>query len=63
MDTNKLKIFMMEKNYTQKKLSEELGISIQSFNAKVNKHRQFKLHEVIKIIDILDIKNPVDIFL
>lgn len=63
MDTNKLKVFMKEKNYTQKKLSEELGISIQSFNAKMNKHKQFKLHEVIKIVKILDINNPVDIFL
>ena len=53
---------MMEKNYTQKKMAQELGITIQSFNAKINQHKQFKLDEIIKMVRILDIDNPEEIF-
>lgn len=53
---------MLEKNYTQKKISEELGISVQSFNAKINARKQFRLDEIMKLISILDIDNPADIF-
>lgn len=62
MDTNKLKICMLEKNYTQKKMSEELGITVQSFNAKLNQHKQFKLDEIMKIVSILSIDDPADVF-
>lgn len=62
MDIKKLKICMMEKNYTQKKMSQELGITIQSFNAKINQRKQFNLNEIIKMVRILDIDNPEEIF-
>ena len=62
MDTNKLKICMLEKNYTQKKMSEELGITVQSLNAKINQHKQFKLDEIMKIVSILGIDDPADVF-
>lgn len=53
---------MMEKNYTQKKMSQELGITIQSFNAKINQRKHFNLNEIIKMVRILDIDNPEEIF-
>lgn len=53
---------MMEKNYTQKKMSKELGITVQTLNAKINQHKQFNLNEIIKMVTILDIDNPEEIF-
>lgn len=62
MDSNKLKGKMREKNYTQKTMAIKLGITQQSFNAKINKRTQFTLNEVVEIVRILDIDNPVAIF-
>lgn len=62
MNSNKLKGKMIEKSYTQKNLAKELGITPQSLNAKINKRSQFTLDEVVKIISILDIDNPMEIF-
>lgn len=62
MNSNKLKGKMVERKYTQKNLAKEIGITPQSLNAKLNKRSQFTLDEVTKLISILDIKNPVEIF-
>ncbi|NFO86501.1 DUF739 family protein [Clostridium botulinum] len=62
MNSNKLKGKMIEKSYTQKNLAKELGITPQSLNAKINKRSQFTLDEVVKIVSILDIDNPMEIF-
>lgn len=62
MDVNKLKGKMAEKSYTQKKMAKELGITEQSLNAKMNSRSQFTLKEVVEIVSILDIDDPVEIF-
>ena len=62
MNSDILKGKMVEKKYTQKKLAKEIGITIQSLNAKLNKRSQFTIEEAAKIISILEIENPVEIF-
>ncbi|WP_394874605.1 DUF739 family protein [Clostridium neonatale] len=62
MDVNKLKGKMIEKSYTQKKMAKELGITEQSLNAKMNSRSQFTLKEVVEIVSILEIDDPVEIF-
>ena len=61
MNNDMLKGKMVEKKYTQKRLAEEVGITIQSLNAKLNKRSQFTLDEVVKIISILGIDTPCGI--
>ncbi|MCF2555577.1 helix-turn-helix domain-containing protein [Faecalicatena contorta] len=62
MSFDKLKGKMAEQRVSQEKLSKELGITVQSLNAKLNGRSQFTLAEVVKITDILSIRDPVDIF-
>lgn len=56
-DTLKFKALIVEKNYSQLKLSKELGISIQSLSLKINNVREFKVSEVSKIQKILGISD------
>ena len=62
MNTNILKGKMAEKGYTQEKLAKEVGISTNSMSRKLLGERQFRLGEVIKICDVLDIEDPREIF-
>lgn len=62
MSFDKLKGKMTEAHISQEKLSKELGITVQSLNAKINGRSQFTLGEVVKITEFLKLKNPVDIF-
>lgn len=62
MNSDILKGKIVEKKYTQKRLAEEIGITIQSLNAKLNKRSQFTIDEAVKIISILEIENPIEIF-
>ena len=39
-----------------------LKIAPQTLNAKINGRTQFTLEEVLEIVSILEIDNPVDIF-
>lgn len=59
---NKLKGIMREYNYSQKKLAEELGITVQSLNAKLNGRSVFTIPEANDICKIFNIKKPEDIF-
>ena len=49
MSFDKLKGKMTEAHVSQAKLSEHLGITVQSLNAKLNGRTQFTLEEAIKI--------------
>ena len=49
MSFDKLKGKMTEVHISQAKLSEHLGITVQSLNAKLNGRNQFTLEEVVKI--------------
>lgn len=62
MSFDKLKGKMTEAHVSQAKLSEHLGITVQSLNAKLNGRTQFTLGEAIKITAFLNLKDPVDIF-
>lgn len=59
--TNELKGIIVSKGYTQKQIAEHLGITPKTFSAKMKK-RVFGSDEIQKMIDILDIRNPADIF-
>ena len=60
-NANEFKAAMVRKGYTQKKLAEEIGISEPSIYRKI-KNGSFGLDEAQKIIDVLGIENPEDIF-
>lgn len=62
MSFDKLKGKMAEQKVSQECLAKSLGITVQSLNAKLNGRSQFTLGEVIKITEVLSIKEPVDIF-
>lgn len=62
MSFDKLKGKMTEQKVSQERLAKILGITVQSLNAKLNGRSQFTLGEVVKITEVLSIKEPVDIF-
>lgn len=62
MNTNILKGKMVEKGFTQEKLAEAVGISTNSMSRKLLGERQFRLGEVVKICEVLEIDDPRDIF-
>lgn len=53
---------MVELGVTQKDLAEELGISIQNLNAKLNGRNIMNIEEAAKITKILKLDDPVGIF-
>lgn len=59
---NKLKGIMRENGITQQELADKLGISVQSFNAKINGRTAFTVPEAMDIVEFLEIKNPEEIF-
>ena len=62
MSFDKLKGKMAEAHVSQEKLSKQLGITVQSLNAKINGRSQFTLEEVVKITAYLNLEDPVNIF-
>lgn len=50
-----LKGRMEVKEKSQTEMSKELGISLHSFNKKINGFRDFKYQEMYKIIEVLEI--------
>lgn len=62
MSFDKLKGKMAEAHVSQDKLSKQLGITVQSLNAKINGRSPFTLEEVVKITDYLNLEDPVNIF-
>ena len=62
MSFDKLKGKMTEAHVSQAKMSEYLGITVQSLNAKLNGRTQFTLEEAVKITDFLMLNDPIDIF-
>ena len=62
MNIIKLKSKMVEQGMTQKKLAANIGISVQAINAKLNNRSCLTIEETRKIICILNIDNPSEIF-
>lgn|GEM_PF-763167 len=61
-DTIVLKQILIGNNLTQAQAAKMLGISVQSFNMKINNKREFTVSEITKMIKIFRIKDPMAIF-
>lgn len=61
VDKNKLYGIMISKGLNGKQMAENLGMNRMTFYKKVN-DSTFRLNEVYKIIRILDIQDPREIF-
>lgn len=57
---NKLKIRIKDKEYTQAKLGESLGMTKYSLNMRLNNKMDFRSSEISIIADILDIRNEIE---
>ena len=55
------KAAMVRKGYTQKDLSEILGISTKTFCGRL-KNKRFGTEEIEKLIPVLEIEDPMAIF-
>lgn len=59
--TNRLKARFVEKGYTQQDIAKELGITDVTLSRKLNRG-VFNSDEIYKMIVLLDIKDPTEIF-
>jgi predicted transcriptional regulator len=59
--TDLLRGKIAEKGYTQKRVAKELGITPKTFYLKMQK-KVFRSDEIYKMMQLLDIKNPLTIF-
>ncbi|GAA2983552.1 DUF739 family protein [Finegoldia magna] len=59
--TNRLKARFVEKGYTQQDIARELGITDVTLSRKLNRG-VFNSDEIYKMIVLLDIKDPTEIF-
>jgi transcriptional regulator with XRE-family HTH domain len=59
--TNILKARFVEKGYTQQDIARELGITGVTLSRKLNRG-VFNSDEIYKMIVLLDIKDPAEIF-
>ena len=62
MDTARLRGVIAERGLSQRKVAEHLGISEKTFYSKMKKGT-FGTDEAKKMIELLKIRDPVDIFL
>ncbi len=63
VNTKMIKAQMTLHEYTIDRLSKELGISPKTLSTRLNiSPQKFKQEEMQKIVTILKIKNPIDIF-
>lgn len=62
MNRNKLAAIIIEKGTTQQEVAKKLGMNPKTFYRKMKKG-VFGTDEVQAMVKMLDIKNPVEIFL
>lgn len=62
MNTALLDYEIKRNGYTHESLCKELGISLSAFYRKRNGKSEFKKSEITKIVAILKLDSPVDIF-
>lgn len=62
MDIEKLKTVIVDRGYDIKKLSDRLKISEKVLELKINGIRKFNIEEIIALVEILNIKNPREVF-
>ena len=56
MNINKLKSKRVEKGFTQEYIAREIGMTTKTYNLKENGQSVFNIHEVKKIVSILNIE-------
>ncbi len=61
-NTNLLKGNITAAGYTQEQFAKILGISTQSLNYKLNNVREFKVSEITRICEVLNITNKDEYF-
>ena len=59
---SKIKGRMAELGMSQRAVAKELGLSIRSYNLKINGIRPFTIPEAEKLITILNLENPAEYF-
>lgn len=62
MNKNKLRGAIAERGLTQRKVAQAIGMSERTFSYKMNRG-VFGTDEAIKIIRVLNLANPAEIFL
>lgn len=62
MDALKLKYVIQSHGYSVEEISKKLGISRTAFYRKCNGKSEFVQSEIQKLIELLEIDNPVEIF-
>ena len=62
VNANLLKAKIIESGETQKSVAKAIGISENSLSRKIKGKREFRLSEVLKLCDFLNIDNPCPIF-
>lgn len=61
MNINKLKGLFVEKGYTQQDIAKELKMTPNTLRRRM-KDEVFNTDEINKLIELLDIKDPMEIF-
>ena len=59
---SKIKGRMAELGMSQRAVAKELGLSIRSYNLKINGKRPFTIPEAEKLIVVLSLENPAEYF-
>lgn len=55
INTKKLKAALVEKSFTQRSLSKEIGISKNTLNAKINGKAPISIEEATKLARVLEL--------
>lgn len=61
-NSNLLRGKIVEKGYRQKDVAKLIGITYQSFSDKINNKSSFKVSEIIKLCELLDIADKDSYF-
>jgi len=62
MNVNMLKGKIKERGETQESVAKAIGISSNSLSRKLAGKREFRLSEIIRLTDFLELDNPCEIF-
>lgn len=63
MNSNKVRAKMKEAGMTQADVAKSIGMSENSLSRKLNGKRDFSISEVLRLIEVLKLENPGEIFL
>ena len=61
-DKNRLRAYIMLNGLTNEKVAELMGINNSTFSKKINRGGSFTREEIVKLVKILDIDDPMAVF-